>query len=202
MSFPRRKLKVVALLAIVILMALVFGWRWHGSPPKNQAQSQPQTSKTTGNPGQQPTAAKPGTADFSYQKPAFWAEMSQKLLGASGAASGIAHPNAPVATFTIKVSPSTPSNESELKNSSLNDIKKNAHNFALVSSVETTVDGQRGQKFTYSFTDLTGQNKLIQQMSVIPYKGKTFFLLFSSAAPDFDKQKAGFTDILSSFQFK
>ena len=71
-----------------------------------------------------------------------------------------------------------------------------------MSTVDTKVDGQAGQKFTYNFSDSSGKNKTTQQMSVIPYKQKTFFLLFSSAAGDYDKQTDDFASILASFKFK
>src|SRR3989338_2741647 len=142
------------------------------------------------------------TADFKYEIPAGCKQRKRKVLEQSGASSGFGRVASSSATFATRVSSSTPKNDDELKNNSLDDIKKNAPNFALLSSLSTKVDGRSGYKFTYSFTDKDGQNKLRQQMNVIPYKGKTFFLLFSSAAADYDKQTTEFNKILVSFKFK
>src|SRR3990167_5853748 len=142
------------------------------------------------------------TADFKYEIPACWLQMKKEVLEQTGATSGIGRVSSSSATFATRVSTSTPKNDDELKNNSLDDIKKNAPNFALLSSLSTKVDGHSGYKFTYSFTDKDGQNKLRQQLSAVPYKTKTFFLLASSSDGDFDKQKGEFDKILNSFRFK
>jgi len=139
------------------------------------------------------------TADFKYVKPSGWAEISTKTLESTGAASGIGRPTDPVATFSIKVSNAIPKDSNDLKNSTLNELKKFT-NFQLLSDADTKVDGQADQKFTYTFT--SGSNKITQQMNVIPYKQKTFFLLFHSTTADFDKQTSDFAGILSNFHFK
>ncbi len=205
MRFSKTKSRVVVSMAVAAL--LVAGWLAFKPSPKNATTSTSGTGQTT----QATTAAKGAdsaqtvtieTADFKYGKPAGWAEISPKILDSTGAASGIGRPTEPVATFSVRVSSSVPKDSNDLKNNSLNDIKKNAPNFTLISSVSTTVSGQSGQKFVYSFTDSTGNNKTTQQMSVIPYKQRTFFLLFSSGGADYDKQTGDFTTILNSFKFK
>jgi hypothetical protein len=202
MRFYKNKPGVVAAVAVAMLLAA--GWLAFKPSPKTTTTSTPGTSQSTqaakGADSTQTVTIE--TADFKYAKPVGWVEISSKTLGSTGAASGIGRPTEPVATFSIKVSNATPKDSNELKNSALDDIKKNAPNFALLSSVSTKVDGQTGQKFTYNFSDSSGNNKTTQQMSVLPYKQKTFFLLFSSAAADYNKQTGDFTSILNTFKFK
>jgi len=136
--------------------------------------------------------------DFSYQKPKDWATLSKEALDPHDAVSGMSRIAAPAASFTVKVSSSTPKSDDELKNSTLDDIKKNASNFELISSGATNIDNHAGQKFTYKYGS---GNKTKQELSVIVYKQKTFFLLFTAAEADFDKQQADFDKILSDFKF-
>ena len=208
MTFPKTRFRGVVLLAIAVL--IFGGWLLLKPSPKdstggtsnNTNTNKPSTSQnqTTGG-GQTPSQAHEETQDFSYQKPDEWAEMSKSVLDSSGAASGIARPTAPAATFTIKVSSATPKDSNDLKAATLAELKKFS-NFKLVSSVETKVDGESGQKFNYNFSDQAGQNDVTQEMNVVVHKQKTYFLLFSSAAGDFGKEKPEFTQILSSFKFK
>ncbi len=206
MRFPRIKSRVVVGLAIA---ALVVGGGWLAFKPSHKT-SFPATGQKTGQVLTAPSSSQTGdasnlpyieTAEFKYVQPANWVQMSQKVLDVSGASSGIARPTAPAATFSIKVSAAIPKDNDDLKNSTLNELKKFSH-FALITSADTKVDGKNGQKFIYSFSDTSGQNKVIQYMSVVVNKNKTFFLLFSSAAGDYDKQAGDFASILSSFHFK
>lgn len=142
------------------------------------------------------------TSDFHYTKPIGWATLAKTDLDAKGAASGIILATTPSASFTVKISASVPNSTTELKNSTLNDIKANAPNFVLISSTSLKVNNQAGQSFIYTFTDKAGQNKLRQQLVAIPYKGKTYFLLFSSNDTDFGARQADFDKILTSFKFK
>lgn len=204
MRFYKNKSRLVA--AVAVAMLLSAGWLAFKPSPKTPATiSTPGTSQTTtttttkgADPAKLVTIE---TADFNYAKPAGWAEISPQTLASTGAASGIGRPTEPVATFSIKVSTTVPKDNNDLKNGTLNELKKFT-NFQLVSDVDTKVDGQAGQKFTYSFSGSSGNSKTTQQMSVVPYKGKTFFLLFSSAATDYDKQAGDFSAILASFKFK
>ncbi|GEM_PF-1298778 len=139
--------------------------------------------------------------EFKYDKPAGWAQMAQKVLDSSGAASGIARPAAPTATFTIKVNSAVPKDNNDLRDSTLTELRKFSH-FSLISSADTKVDSKSGQKFVYSFSDINDENKVTQNISVVVNKQKTFFLLFSSAAADYDKQTGDFAAILGSFHFK
>ncbi len=205
MVFRKNRSKVVAAAVVVLLAA--GGWlAFKPSQKTATTTSTPATSQTT-----QPASTTKGadptktvlieTADFKYAKPTGWAELSPKILDSTGAASGIGRPTEPVATFSIKVSNAVPKDNNDLKNSTLSELKKFT-NFQLVADVDAKVDGQAGQKFTYNFSDSSGKNKTTQQMSVVPYKQKTFFLLFSSAATDYSKQTNDFANILSSFHFK
>lgn len=202
MRFYKNKSRLVV--AVAVAMLLTAGWLAFKPSPKAPATtSAPGTSQTTTTTkGADPTkTVSIETADFKYSKPPGWAKLSQKTLDSTGAASGIGRPTDPVASFSVKVSGAIPKDNNDLKNSTLNELKKFT-NFQLVSDVDTKVDGQAGQKFTYSFSDSSNNSKTTQQMNVVPYKGKTFFLLFSSAATDYDKQASGFAGILSSFHFK
>ena len=198
---PRSKL---AILAVVAVLAAA-GWLILKPSPSN-------TSTQTANPistaaGQSTTGSTSGiavveTADFKYEIPIGWVQMQKEILGQLGATSGIARVSNTSAVFKTAISSLTPKDDAELKNNALNDIKKNAPHFALLSSVATKVDSKSGQVFTYSFTDSDGKNKIRQQLSAIPNKGKTFFLLASSLDSDFDKQSGEFKKILASFHFK
>lgn len=206
---PRSKSRVVVGLAIV---TLVVGGGWQIFSSDHKSTPSTQTTKPTGVSTGQPAAANNTsgiattpfieTADFKYELLSGWAGLKKEVLEQAGASSGIGRVANLAATFRTKVSPSTPKDNNELKNSTLDDVKKNAPNFTLLSSVSTKVDGQAGQMFTYSFTDTDGKNKIRQQLSAIPYKGKTFFLLASAVDSDFDKQTGEFKKILDSFRFK
>lgn len=138
------------------------------------------------------------TQDFSYKRPSGWAELSQEVLNSSNASSGIGRTPAPSATFTVRSSAATPSDATDLKNSTINELK-NLSNFELINSVDKQVDGKSGQKFTYRYGNA---DKLKQELYVVVYKQKTFFLLFTSANADFDKQTGDFDKILADFKFK
>ncbi len=191
---------------MAVAMLLSAGWLIFKPSPKSTTTvaggaAGSQTTQTTTK-GASPTKLVTiETSDFKYSKPVGWAEISPKILDSTGAASGIGRPTEPVATFSIKVSNAIPKDNNDLKDTTLGELKKFT-NFQLVSDVDTKLDGQPGQKFTYSFSGSSGDNKTIQQMSVVPYKGKTFFLLFSSAAADYDKQTGDFSAILGTFKFK
>lgn len=189
-----RAAQLTTLVVIGLVIALVIFWPSKVTAPTGQGSNQTPPASV----GKSLDVA---TSDFHYTKPAGWATLAKADLDAQTAASGIFH-TSPAASFTIKVSGSTPASATELKNSTLDDIKKNAPNFTLLTSTSTKVDGQSGQVFGYTFTDKAGQNKLRQQLSAIPYKGKTYFLLFSSLDSDYDKQATDFGGILASFKFK
>ncbi len=192
---------VLAAVAVLVLGAwLAF------KPDSTRTTNTPVTGQTTqataSTKGADPSKAVLIEADgFRYEKPAGWAEISSKTLESNGSASGIGRPTEPVATFGVRIADSTPKDSNDLRNGTLSELRKFT-NFQLVSDVNTKVDNQSGQIFVYSFSDSEGKNKTTQQMSVIPYKGKTFFLLFSSAAANYDKQTAEFNKILVSFKFK
>ncbi len=204
MRFPKNRSRVVAATAVVVLLTA----GWLAFKPSHKAPTTTSTPVTS-----QTTRATPATkgadpaklvtieaADFKYAKPVGWAKISQKTLDSIGAASGIGRPTDPVASFSINESDSIPKNNDELKNSVLS-APKHLQNFELISSETLKIDGQGGQKFTYTFTDSTG-NKITQQTSVVVYKQKAFILLFSSAAANYDKQTGDFANILASFHFK
>ena len=205
MHFLKSRSRVVAAAAIVVLLAvgswLVFKPKHQSLTPQNPQPVGVQAGQTTtGQRGADPTKLVTiETADFSYAKPAGWAEISPKAL--NGANSGIGRPTVPVATFTIKVSSVVPKDDAEVKDSVLS-APKYLPNFGLISSESTKVNGQPGQKFIYSYTDSKGSNKITSNMSVVVYKQRSFFLLFSSGADDYDKQVGDFDKILASFKFK
>ncbi len=203
MTFPRGRLKLVTLVAAILVVAGA-SWALFKDHSHNT-----QTAKNQA-PGSNPASPKPPpdvsqtttieTSYFKYQKPANWAQMSKSNLDALGATSGIGRPS-PTVTFTTKVSSPAPSTSAELKDSALTGLRK-LSNFTLVSSADTKIDRQPGQKFTYTFSSNDGQIKLTQQLSLIPYKQKSYFLLFSSNSSDFDKSKPDFDKIETSFHFK
>lgn len=201
MIFPKLRPKVAILLVIVAGAAVIgfFVFRAPSSTPVSTPGSQ--TEQDT----QQDLvkATQPAdieTEDFKYQKPTGWVTLSKSILEADGANSGVVRTPAPTATFTVKVSSSTPSNFAELKDHALDDIKKNAQNFKLISSESTKVNAQASQKFIYTFDNVSYKFK--QELSVAVYKQKTFFLLFSAKEADFDTGKAEYAQILASFKFK
>lgn len=198
-----RKGVVVTLTAAV----LVAGGGWLVFKPEHKATPPTQTSSPVSTAGQSTTSSTSGlavveTADFKYEIPIGWIQMQKEVLDQLGATSGIARVSTASAVFKTAISSVTPKDDTELKNNALNDIKKNAPHFVLISSAATKVDSKPGQVFIYSFTDSEGKNKVRQQLSAIPYKGKTFFLLASSLDTDFSKQTTDFSNILASFKFK
>lgn len=205
MCLRKKGSKVVA--ALVVAGLLAAGWfAFKPEPKPTTTATKPTTSQTTDTTTTE-RGADPAklvaieTADFKYEKQAGWAEISPILLESTGAASGIGRPTEPVATFSIKVSSSVPKDNNDLKNSTLNELKKFT-NFQLTTDTNIKVDNQSGQRFVYNYTDSEGQNKSTQQMDVVVYKQKTFFLLFSSSADDYSKQTKDFDQILKGFQFK
>lgn len=202
MTYP--KLKPKTLIVIIILLLAVMGSGLltlkftHKSKPststaaKNgQGQATPKALQQSG------VEAVVETNNFKYQRLKDWVLFSNEFLNSRGAISGIGRPDTPVATFLINVSSTVPSN-TELKNAALDAPKKLA-NFQLLSSKDTKVDGQSGQQFIYTFGD---KDKTKQEMNVIIYKQKTYFLLFSSTEAEFDKSSPDFAKILASFTFK
>ncbi len=213
MRFRKNGSGVLAIAAVLGLLAA--GWFAFTKPDQKNATpatqtNQPANAQTgqTNQPsaGSQATTSPLGTfvgkADYKYEVPNGWTEMSKEIIQRTQADSGIARITELAATFRIKVAPSTPSNDNELKNNALDDVRENAPNFALVSSASTKIDGKSGQVFIYTFTDTDSQQKFRHQLSAVPYKDKTFFLLASSIDSDFDAQIAEFKKILDSFKFK
>jgi hypothetical protein len=201
MSFLTGKSRVVALVAVPVLV--VGGWAV--LKPDHKAATttnKPTTTSTTTGTSGTSTTALIDTVDYKYVIPAGWLQIDKDALDKAGADSVIARVSSASAVFKTTVSSSTPKDDAELKNNALNDIKKNAPHFVLISSVATKVDSKPGQVFTYSFTDSDGKNKIRQQLSAIPNKGKTFFLLATSLDSDFDKQTGDFNSILAGFKFK
>lgn len=193
---------MVAGLAILII---AFGG-WLVFKPSNnkgpaQTSTQTQTVSTTAGSAAIPTQAYIETADFKYLKPSGWVEISQNSLDSSGATSGIARPSSPTASFTIKVNQAVPKDDNDLKNSTLTELKNFLH-FNLISTSSVSVNGKHGQQFVYSYSDTSYQNKITQNINVVVNRQKTFFLLFSSSAGDYDRQTSDFSAILSSFSFK
>lgn len=199
--------KVIVVVVAVIAAAILIGLAANNNPKKTGS-----TSQTTGGTSTSlkikdetqtvtPTGTYIETPEFKYLQPEAWAPLSQKVLDVGGAASGIGRPNAPAATFTIKVANATPANKDDLRNSTLNELKKFS-NFQLISVNDTKVDGKSGADFLYTFSDKGGGNKVRQHMYVIINKGKTFFLLFASADSSFGEAGADFGKILTSFKFK
>ena len=193
------------LLAIGVLVVIVLGVGFlvlRPSPDKTTSASDAKkgsSSPQTNIEGVARSQAAPvDTGDFKYQKPAGWGKLTQEVLDKSGAVSGIGQPPNLAATLTIKVSDSTPVNNADLKESSLNELKK-LSDFKLLSFSETKVDGKYGQKFIYQYG--ANDSKVKQELFVVPNKGKTFFLLFSSADSNFNKHASDFDNILSSFTF-
>lgn len=209
--YKGRKFKLLALAAVAALLA---GWLIFKPDNKSPSPATQTGQAATVQTGQSGTAnAEPKTteqplgtfiekADYKYAVPSGWAEMSKEVIQRTEADSGIGRITDLAATFRIKIAPSTPSNDNELKNNTLNDVKRNAVNFTLVSTNSTKVDSKPGYVFVYTFTDTSSKQKFRHQLSAVPNKGKTFFLLASSVDSDFDKQVAEFQKILASFKFK
>lgn len=185
----------LAILAIAIA-SIAFGWFPHKSTTTTTTPASSTVTKA-------PDPATTSTIDagvFTYSKPAGWATITKTVLDTSGAVTGIGRTSTPTTTLLIKVSDSVPKNNDELVNSVLS-AHKLLQNFQLISSVTTKVNGQSGQKFTYSYAQST-DTKLTQQMNVVVYKQKTYIILFSSLTPDYNQQTADFAKILDSFKFK
>src|SRR3990167_4660482 len=213
MRLRKKSSRVVAAAAVAGLLAV--GWFVFTGPEQKNSTPATQTNKPanaqTGQSNQpaannQATNSALGTfverTDYKYEVPSGWFEMKKETLEQAGADSGIGRVSALAATFRIKVASSTPKNDNELKNNTLDDVKRNAPNFVLVSTNSTKVDNKAGYVFVYAFTDTSSQQKFRHQLSAVPYKGKTFFLLASSIDSDFDKQTTEFKKILDSFRFK
>ncbi|MBI2592212.1 hypothetical protein HYW36_01925 [Candidatus Saccharibacteria bacterium] len=211
MRFFKEKFKLPVLVTIAALLVvswLVFKPDNKGSSPASQtAQTTAPTSQTGQQTGETKATGQPlGTfvekTDYKYEVPSGWVEIKKEALDQAGADSGIGRVAALAATFRIKISFSTPSNDNQLRNNTLDDIKKNAPNFALLSTTSTKVDGKSGYVFVYTFSDTSSKQKFRHQLSAVPNKGKTFFLLSSSVDSDFDKQTSEFKKITDSFKFK
>lgn len=200
----KNKSRLVTLLVVVALLA--GGWLAFGREKLNSPQSTDQPSgqaqvDSSSQPGATSNLPYVETKEFKYQKPDGWTLMSQKALDAAEASSGIGRPISPAGTFIIKVSDSSFKDTNELKNATLEGLKKLTY-FQLALSEEIKVDAQSGHKFIYSFSDRSGANKLTQQMSAVINKDKVYLLLFSSTTADYDKQTGDFNKILVSFKFK
>ena len=213
MRLRNNKTRVVVAAAVAGL--LVAGWFVFLGPDQKNSTPATQTNQPanaqTGQSNQpaadsQATNSPLGTfvekADYKYEVPSGWFEMKKETLEQAGADSGIGRVTALAATFRIKVASSTPKNDNELKSNTLDDVKRNAPNFVLVSTNSTKVDNKAGYVFVYAFTDTSSQQKFRHQLSAVPNKGKTFFLLASSVDSDFDKQTEEFKKIIDSFHFK
>jgi len=186
-----RILLIILIIVITIGFFLVNRFPKHNSKSTNQQNSQEKTnSPTTQTPYNE-------TSDFRYPILSGWSKLSQTALNSQGAISGIGHTSNPISSFSVKVSSNTPRNNVDQKDSTISELNK-LSNFELLLYEETTVDGKTGQKFTYCFGDNT---KTKQELIVIVYKQKTFFLLFSSDETDFNNQTTDFSKILSSFIF-
>lgn len=144
--------------------------------------------------------------DLTYQKPKGWAKLSKAVLESSAANSGIALPatsssgttGPPIASFTVRVVPSIPKDNNDLKNSTLEVLKK-LSKFELVSNTDTKVAGKTGQKFAYTYEDKT---KMEQELTVVVYNKKTYFILAYADATKFNAQSAEFAKIVGSITFK
>src|SRR3990167_3478735 len=213
MRLRKNNSRVVAAVAVTVLLAA--GWFVFIKPDQKNSTPTTQTNQpTNAQTGQsnQPAADSQATnlptgtfvekADYKYEVPSGWIEMKKETLEQAGADSGIGRVSALAATFRIKVASSTPKNDNELKNNTLDDVKRNAPNFVLVSTNSTKVDNKAGYVFVYAFTDTSSQQKFRHQLSAVPNKGKTFFLLASSVDSDLDKQTEEFKKIIDSFHFK
>lgn len=181
----------IFIVAVVFLMAIVAFFTF-GTSKKNttQGKTNPQVAQ----------AVYIETTDFKYQKPTGWEKLSTEFLNKEGSVSGIA--TAPTATvrFTIAMQPvsSSPANDAELKDSTLNTLKK-LQNFELIGSGDTKVDGKSGQTYTYRYGD---KIKTKQELTTVAYKDNVFLIKFTSTDSDFDNQKTDFSKILTSFKFK
>src|SRR3989344_2953422 len=129
---------VVVILAAVVLVA--GGWLVFKPDQKNTTvsptgvspTSQPATASNTSSSS---TTALIETDDFKYEIPAGWLQIKKSVLDQTGATSGIGRVSFAASTFRTKVSSSTPKDNNELQNNTLDDIKRNAPHFALISSV-------------------------------------------------------------------
>lgn len=187
-----RVLLIILIIVITIGFFLVNRFPKHSSKSTNQQNSQGKTNiSTTQIPYNE-------TNDFRYSIPSGWAKLSQTVLNSQEATSGIGRISSPIASFSVKVSSNIPKNNTDQKDSTMNELR-NLSNFELLLYEETTVNNKAGQKFTYRFG---GSTKIKQELTVIVYKQKTFFLLFSSNEADFNNQATDFSTILSSFIFK
>lgn len=195
----RSPIKIVSLIAVLLIVgAAAFVLLRPSSDEDNNKKT-----KSSGSSALQ--AVTMSTDFFTYQKPSGWAKLSKQFLDDGGAASGVALPDTttadalPHATFVIKMSDTTPKDDAELKNHSIDDIKKNAPNFKEVSSESIQLDGESGQKFVYTFGET---DKTKQELYVAAHSGKTYFLLCSANETVFTEHQADCDSISSSFKFK
>jgi hypothetical protein len=144
------------------------------------------------------SAADIETTDFKYQQPAGWAKLSKATLDSSGAVSGIGRLSVPTATFMVKVANTVPANDTDLKTSTLAELHK-LTKFELVSVTSTTVNGKNGVEFIYKFGG--DKDRIQQDLRVVTYKGKTYFLLSNQPDPDLIHNN-DLSAIVSSFKFK
>lgn len=146
-----------------------------------------------------PTAIESRNKDFEYPRPDGWIKLSQTALNDSKADSGLGHgAPPPIGLFLVSVdTPSSlPKNNNDLKTQALRTIPKNIE---LISSGDTTISGQPAIKLIYK---ITGSQPSKNEVSVVIYNKKIYYLLVTAAEKDFDGQRADFDKILTGFKFK
>jgi hypothetical protein len=204
----RRKVKslFIIVMVAVLLLALVgfVVYKRFAKPSNSSSTPNSNTIDNQSQGGSKSSGSSEGSKtvsndDFTFNAPTGWAFLAKASLDSTGATSGISRISAPGASFTIKVADAKPTSDNDLKNSTINELKK-APGFSLLSNANTQVSGKSGQKFVYT---ISGQSnsKLKQEMSVVVNKQKTFFLLFSAYEPDFDKLGSEYKQILDNFKF-
>lgn len=196
MSLFKPKPKTILILVIIIALAAAGYYYFRPEQPATPSGSSGTSTAKPSDTGKAESVYVE-TKDFKYAKPSGWVKLSQSALDKNAATSGIGLFGKPV-FFTVQVNNSAPGSSSELKNSTLNVIKK-LPGFVLISSGSTKLDGQAGQKFVYQTSD---QSKTRAELTAVIHNKKTFFLLFSVADQNFDDYRADFTAIEKSFQFE
>ncbi|OGL35981.1 hypothetical protein A3F65_02675 [Candidatus Saccharibacteria bacterium RIFCSPHIGHO2_12_FULL_47_16b] len=159
--------------------------------------SQPFVSNKT-TPSEQPSTSIE-SSNFDYPRPDGWIKLSQTALKDVKAESGLGHgAPPPIGLFLVSVDTSTslPKNNDDLKNQALKTIPKNIE---LISSGDTTISDQPAIKLTYK---ITGSQPSKNEVNVVVYNKKIYYLLVTAAEKDFDSQRADFDRILTGFKFK
>ncbi|HSX45324.1 MAG TPA: PsbP-related protein [Candidatus Saccharimonadales bacterium] len=190
---------VVLAIALVIAAVLNFGTlkRLFGFD-KNQSNTTSQTSTSSSNQTNTNQPNNVSTKTFSYDVPDGWILIGQKDLSSYNALNGIKSGSAPVGSFFI--STVSAGSSKNIKKDTLTTLKKH-QSFKLIDDKPITISQQKGEKFSYSFSDSSSAIQR-QDLIVVVYKKQIYSLQFMAAEKDYDSLSTTFNTILNSFNFK